>query len=64
MDVVLHDDLMRLQTDYGPANMATVRHMALNLLRSVPGKQSLAIKRKPTGWDVEFMRRAVIQDYY
>lgn len=26
MDVVFHDDLMRLRTDHGPANMATMRH--------------------------------------
>jgi predicted transposase YbfD/YdcC len=64
MDVVFHDDLMRMRTEHGPANMATVRHMALNLLRSVPGKQSLAVKRKSAGWDEEFMRRAVTQIYY
>lgn len=64
MDVVFHDDLMRLRTDHGPANMATIPHMALNLLRSVPGKQSLAVKRKSAGWDEEFMRRAVTQDYH
>lgn len=63
MDVVFHDDLMPLRTDHGPANMATIRHMALNLLRSVPGKQSLAVKRKSAGWDEEFMRQAVTQDY-
>ena len=63
MDVVFHDDLMRLRTEHGPANMATVRHMALNLLRAVPGKQSLAVKRKSAGWDDTFMRRTVTQDY-
>jgi predicted transposase YbfD/YdcC len=47
MDVVFHDDLMRLRTEHGPANMATVRHIALNLLRAVPGTQSLAVKRNP-----------------
>ena len=62
MDVVFHDDLMRLRTEHGPANMATVRHMALNLLRAVPGKQSMAVKRKSAGWDDTFMRRTVTQD--
>jgi len=62
MDVPLHHDLMRLWAEHGPANMAKLRHMALNLLRSVPGKQSLAVKRKSAGWDEEFMRRAVTQD--
>jgi len=64
MDVVFDDDLMRLRTEQGPANMATVRHMALNLLRPVPGKQSLAVKRKSAGWEREFMHRAVTQDHH
>ena len=34
MDVVFHDDLMRLRTGHGPANMATIRHAALNLISS------------------------------
>jgi len=61
MDVVFHDDLMRLRTDHGPANMATVRHIALNLLRAAPGKQSLAVKRKSAGWDDTFLLNAITQ---
>jgi hypothetical protein len=61
MDVVFHDDLMRLRTNHGPANMATVRHIALNLLRSAPGKQSLAVKRKSAGWDDPFLLNAITQ---
>ena len=30
LDVVFHDDLMRLRTENGPANMATIKHAALN----------------------------------
>ena len=29
MNVVFHDDLMRLRTDNGPANMTAVKHMSL-----------------------------------
>ena len=61
MDVVFHDDLMRLRTDHGPANMATVKHMALNLLRAAPGKQSLAVKRKLAGWDEPFLLQTITQ---
>ena len=61
MDVVFHDDLMRLRTDNGPANMATVRHMALNLLQAVPGKKSLAVKRKAAGWDDDFLLKVIHQ---
>jgi predicted transposase YbfD/YdcC len=51
LDVVFHDDLMRLRTANGPKNMATVKHMALNLIKSAPGKDSLRVKRKAAGWD-------------
>ena len=61
MDVVFHDDLMRLRPQHGPANMATVRHIALNLLRSTPGKQSLAVKRKSAGWDEAFLLQTITQ---
>ena len=61
MDVVFHDDLMRLRTNQGPANMATVRHMALNLLQAVPNNKSLAVKRKAAGWDEDFLLKAVQQ---
>ena len=58
MDVVFDEDLMRLRTDQGPANMATLRHRALNLLQAVPGK-SLAVKRKAAGWDENFLLNAL-----
>ena len=61
MDVVFHDDLMRLRTNHGPANIATVRHMALNLLRHVPGKQSMAVRRKLAGWDESYMLSTITQ---
>ena len=48
LDVVFHDDLMRLRTDNGPANMATVRHMSLNIIRSISDKASLKVRKKPS----------------
>ncbi len=32
LDVVFHDDLARLRTGHGPASIAVVKHMVLNLL--------------------------------
>ena len=52
---VFHDGLMRLRTNQGPANVATVRHMALNLLRSVLGEHSMAVERKSAGRDETFL---------
>jgi predicted transposase YbfD/YdcC len=41
MDVVFHDDLMRQRTNNGPANMAAVRHISLNLIQAIPDRASL-----------------------
>lgn len=46
LDVVFHDDLVRLRTGNGPQNMAVVRHMAMNLVRAPKDKHSLKVRRK------------------
>ena len=59
LDVVFHDDLMRLRTSNGPANMATVRHMSLNLIRNIDDKASLKVRRKTIGWDDHYLFKAI-----
>ena len=61
LDVVFHDDLMRLRTDEGPKNMATIKHMAMNLIRMAPGKDSLKSKRKAAGWDQDYLKTIITQ---
>ena len=51
LDVVSHDDLMRLRTGSGPANMATIPHAALNIVKEIPDKASLKVRGKTLGWD-------------
>jgi predicted transposase YbfD/YdcC len=59
MDVVFHDDLVRLRTHNGPANMATVRHISLNLIRRIGDKASLKVRRKTIGWDDDYLLAAL-----
>ena len=61
MDVVFHDDLMRLRTGSGPANMATIRHAALNIVKEIPDKASLKVRRKTLGWDDDYLLAALTQ---
>ena len=61
MDVVFHDDLMRLRTGSGPANMATIRHAALNIVKEIPDKASLKVRRKTLGWDDDYLLDALTQ---
>jgi len=59
MDVVYHDDLMRLRSLHGPANMVTVRHLAINITRNINDKLSLKAKRKKLGWNDDYLFNAL-----
>ena len=61
LDVVFRDDLTRLRTGHGPANMAVVKHMALNLLRQAKPTLSLKNRRKRAGWNTEYLATLVQQ---
>ena len=49
MDMIFRDDECRVRTDHAPANFTTVKHMAHNLIRKAPGKDSLRLRRKIAG---------------
>jgi predicted transposase YbfD/YdcC len=55
MDMVFRDDECRIRTDHAPANFTTLKHMAHNLIRNAPGKDSLRLKRKTAAWDDDFL---------
>ncbi len=55
LDMVFRDDECRLRTDHAPANFTTLKHMALNLIRKAPGKDSTRLKRKIAAWDDDFL---------
>ena len=61
LDVVFHDDLMRLRTDHGPKNRATIKHMAMNLLRGARGKDSLKTRRKAAAWNHDYLKAILTQ---
>jgi predicted transposase YbfD/YdcC len=55
MDMMFRDDECRVRTDHAPANFTTIKHMALNLIRRAPGKDSLRLRRKVAAWDDDFL---------
>lgn len=55
MDMVFRDDECRIRSKNAPANFTTIKHMASNLLRRAPGKDSLRVKRKVAAWDDDFL---------
>ena len=61
LDVVFHEDLSRLRSGTGPQNMATVRHMAMNLIRGAKDKHSLKVRRKSAAWDTNYLEAIIRQ---
>jgi predicted transposase YbfD/YdcC len=55
MDMIFRDDECRIRTDHAPANFTTLKHMALNLIRKAPGKDSVRLRRKVAAWDDDFL---------
>jgi len=54
LDVVFHEDDARTRKDYGPQNLAVLRRMAVDILRTHPDKRSLARKMKLAAWRKDF----------
>lgn len=56
LDVAFREDESRIRTDHSPANMAIVRHMALNLLtQERTAKVGTKAKRLKAGWDPAYL---------
>ena len=55
LDVVFREDLARLRNGNAPANMAIVRHTALNLLSGAKPTTSFKNRRKKAGWNVDYL---------
>ncbi len=62
LDVVFHDDLCRLRSGFGPQNIATVRHMAMNLFRGATDKHSLKVRRKSAAWNTDYLEALLRQN--
>ena len=55
LDVTFADDQSRLRKGHGARNMATVRHFALNLVRTAQDKKSIKSRRKIAGWNPNYL---------
>ena len=59
LDVTFADDQSRLRKGHGARNMATVRHFALNLVRTATDKRSIKSRRKLAGWDPDYLEALI-----
>jgi predicted transposase YbfD/YdcC len=55
MDMVFRDDECRIRKHNAPANFATIKHIASNLMRRAEGKQSMRVKRRLAAWDDDYL---------
>ena len=55
LDVVLAEDANRARKDNAPENLATLRRLALNIIRSHPARTSLRQKINRAGWEDGFL---------
>jgi len=51
LDMIFRDDDCRVRTDNAPFNLAIIKHIALNVLRTGKSKDSLRVRRKVAAWD-------------
>jgi predicted transposase YbfD/YdcC len=59
LDVVFREDLARLRSGNAPANMAIVRHTALNLLSRAKPITSFKNRRKRAGWNIDYLEAVI-----
>lgn len=59
MDMNFADDQCRVRTANAAENFVTVKHMAANLARRAPGKDSVRLRLKTASWDDEYLARLI-----
>ena len=59
MDMVFRDDECRIRKANAPANFATVKHIASNLMRAKTDKHSMRAKRRLAAWDDAYLESLV-----
>lgn len=55
LDVTFNEDKARSRTGHGPANMATVRHFAFNIIKAAADKRSLKLRRNKASRNQTYM---------
>ncbi len=57
MNMVFRDDECRIRKGNAAANFTAIKHVATNLLRKSPGKESVSLKRQNAAWDEDSLAR-------
>lgn len=61
LDVTMNEDANRIRKDHAPANLATIRHLALNLCRREKGcKRGVKAKMLKAAWDENYLLQLML----
>ena len=60
MDMVFRDDECRIRTANAPANFATIKHIASNLMRTKVDKHSMRVKRRLAAWNDAYLESLIV----
>ena len=56
----MNEDACRIPVDHAPQNFATLRRIALNLLRRASGKMEIRAKQKKAGWNEAYLLHVLL----
>ncbi len=59
MDMTFRDDECRIRTNHAPENFVAVKHMAANLARKAPGRDSVRLRLKTAAWDDDYLAKLI-----
>jgi len=59
MDMTFRDDECRIRTEHAPENFVTLKHMAANLARKAPGRDSVRLRLKTAAWDDDYLAKLI-----
>ncbi|MFC1879153.1 ISAs1 family transposase [Chloroflexota bacterium] len=60
LDVAFNEDRSRVRKDHAPANLAVLRHMAVNLLKQeTSAKGGIKAKRLQAGWNEDYLLKVL-----
>jgi predicted transposase YbfD/YdcC len=59
MDMTFRDDECRSRTEHAPENFVTLKHMAANLARKAPGRDSVRLRLKTAAWDDDYLAKLI-----
>jgi hypothetical protein len=51
MELTFRDDEDRVRTNHSPEDFPTFKHMAANLARRAPGRDSIRLRLRTAAWD-------------